>query len=87
MKILLKTIFVEIKIPAFQASYDFRISPTLTVQAAINNIVGCVQTIGGNVRWASMIDTLCLCSATGVLLPDKTLADYGVRSGDTLVLV
>lgn len=84
---MLKTIFVEIKIPAFQARYDFRISPTLTVQSAINNIVGCVQTIGGNELWASNVDALCLCNTSGVLSREKTLADYGINSGDTLVLV
>lgn len=84
---MLKTVFVEIKIPALQISYDFRISPTLTVQAAIANIVGCVQTIGGNEMWASRVDILCLCNTSGVLAREKTLADYGINSGDTLVLV
>ena len=82
-----ETVLIEVKIPALQQFYDFRISRKMTVSVIIRYIVGCVMQIGGNKTWESQRDNLCLCCDSGVLNSDKTLADYGICSGDMLVLV
>lgn len=82
-----ETVLIEVKIPALQQFYDFRISRKLNITTVIHCIVNCIMQIGGNKTWKAQEDTMCLWSTGGVLDGTKTLADYGVHSGDTLVLV
>lgn len=82
-----ETVLIEVKIPALQQFYDFRISRKMAVATVIQYIVGCIMQIGGNKTWEAQKDVLCLCSTDGVLNNNKTLADYGVHSGDMLILV
>lgn len=84
---MLKTVFIEVKIPALQQYFDFRISKNMTVHDVIHAIVGCVMQIGGNETWAAGELSLCLCNIDGVLAREKTVAEYKIVSGDSLVLV
>lgn len=82
-----ETVLVEIKIPALQQYFDFRISQKTTISTIIQNIVDCVMQIGGNRAWAAHRSEFCLCVRNGVLDNTKTFANYDIHTGDLLILV
>ena len=82
-------IIVEIKCPASEKSYEFRISKRLTVNEGTEKIISEIREFEQNGFIFSKDSGLSLfCERLGnILNADMTFAENGIKSGDTLMII
>lgn len=81
-------ILVDVMVPAAGRRYDFELEETITVDVIIREMLEVVYQKEHR-QFKDNVDSLCLYSIEKQrrLLPDWTLHQCGVRSGESLILV
>ncbi len=80
-------VLVKLTIPSIGETYDVWIPDFVVVNEVVNMAARAVGILSDNRYVPSGTECLCLKKGSVVLRPDFRLMDYGIRHGDSLVLI
>lgn len=79
-------IIVEVSIPSISTKLDFKIPSGSKVGRVIAEMVNALEATQNNVRFEDDV-ILCDMDNNKVLIPEKYVAEYGIKDGSHLMLI
>lgn len=80
-------ILVDLYVPVIDQRFDILLPDFLSVKEIIELIAEAIEKLGNNQFRAFGNEALCCQKSNMIIAGDRTLKDYNVQNGDTLVLI
>ena len=80
-------ILVSIKVPAITERYDMMLPASMRIKSLIPLICETVEELSNNMYVASGRECLCSIEKNIQFRPNASLEQYGIQSGDHLILI
>lgn len=80
-------ILVNVTVPAVSQQYDILVPGSLRIRTIVSLIAETVESLSNHLYISSGEECLCSVEKNIILRADSTLNDYGIQSGDHLLLM
>lgn len=83
----MEKILINLNVPSIEKEFDILLPSFFTIGEVIPLLVEALNNISQNMYLSSKCEVLCRANPEMVLLNHLTVAEYGIRHGETLFLI